>query len=184
MQGQLQCSDLTALQRKKTKVLQNYMSAIPGNEQLSSCRQGQGFGQTSTTHLSAAIDDIVTIIICPHCISPGAARTAAEITGQKRSVHLNPAQTNPNICGKESTNRKYQRGKPKAWVGTLSCQLSYSCWETSGKDRDRKLTQVILKLLNELLVGEQGVNPSNHLPDPLLLSAPSPSLSPLSFPDL
>lgn len=31
-------------------------------------------------------------------------------------------------AGKESTNWKHQAGKPKAWVGTLSCQLSYVCW--------------------------------------------------------
>lgn len=111
------------------------MSVQHGNDVISPADKGR---QTSTTHLSAAIYNIVIITICPHCISPGAPHAAAEITGQKRSVHLNHAQTNPN-CGKESANRKYQAGKPKAWVETLSCQ------ETLGKDRDRKLTEVIFK---------------------------------------
>lgn len=138
MQGQLQRSDPTGLQRKKQRCYK--ITCQLGTEIMSFLLQTRvKFRQTSTTHLSSAIYNIVIITICPHCISPGVPHAVAEITGQKRSVHLNHAQTNPNNCGKESTNRKYQAGKPKACVGTLSCQ------ETLGKDRDRKLTQVIFK---------------------------------------
>lgn len=143
MQGQLQCSDPTVPQRKKHRCYK--ITRHLGKETMFLLQTRVRFTQTTTTHLSAAIYNIVTISVCPHCNSPGVPHAAAQITGQKISMHLNHTQKNPNTCGKESRNRKYQAGKPKAWVGTLSCQPSHFCWETSGKHRDRKVTQVNFK---------------------------------------
>lgn len=144
MLDQLQDSDHIALWRKKQRC--NKITCQLSREMMLLLLQTRvRFRQTSTTHLSAAIYNIVIITTCPHCISPGVPPAAAETTGQKTSVHLNHTQTNPKICGKMGTNRKYQAAKPRAWIGALSCQLSHSFWETSGKDRDRKLSQVILK---------------------------------------
>lgn len=129
-QGQLQCSDLTGLHREKQRC--HKITCQLGREMMLFLPQTRArFRQTSTTHLSTAICNIVIITICHHCISPGVPHAAAEITGQKRCVQLNHAQRNSNICGRESTNRKYQAGKPKAWVGFSPAR---KLWERTGTE--------------------------------------------------
>lgn len=82
VQGQLQGSDPTVLQGKKQRCYK-ITCQLCREMMLFLLQTRVRFKQTSTTHLSAAIYNIVIITICPHCISPGVPHAAAEITGQE-----------------------------------------------------------------------------------------------------